>query len=124
MNGISQECLQGHSLHVAQTSTWTDWLSKLKVNLEVMTFRTDMDVNCILTGWRRQTTSVDSELSVSSELIGGTPSLKINHGSGTLVLQLTNNVGVTDRRWHRLDVKSNSKVREEKNLYMLFSLPP
>ncbi|KAI9523476.1 hypothetical protein NQZ68_027334, partial [Dissostichus eleginoides] len=43
------------------------------------------------------------------ELIGGTPSLKINHGSGTLVLQLTNNVGVTDRRWHRLDVRSNSK---------------
>ncbi|MED6258642.1 hypothetical protein ATANTOWER_010141 [Ataeniobius toweri] len=44
----------------------------------------------------------------TSELIGGTPSLKINHGSGTLVLQLTN-VGVNDRRWHRLDVRSNSK---------------
>lgn len=48
---------------------------------------------------------------IFSELIGGTPSLKINHGSGTLVLQLTNNVGVADRRWHRLDVRSNSKVR-------------
>uniref|UniRef100_A0A8C2WX51 Neural-cadherin-like n=1 Tax=Cyclopterus lumpus TaxID=8103 RepID=A0A8C2WX51_CYCLU len=65
----------------------------------------------------------DSEDYMAIELIGGTPSLKINHGSGTLVLQLTNNVGVTDRRWHRLDVRSNSKVREE-NLYMLFSLPP
>ncbi|CAL8374879.1 unnamed protein product [Arctogadus glacialis] len=43
------------------------------------------------------------------ELIGGTPSLKVNHGSGTLVLQLPNNVGVADRRWHRLDVRSNSK---------------
>lgn len=50
---------------------------------------------------------------VSLELIGGMPSLKINHGSGTLVLQLTNNAGVADRRWHRLDVRSNSKVREE-----------
>lgn len=48
----------------------------------------------------------------SSELIDGTPSLKINHGSGTLVLQLTNNVGVADGRWHQLDVRSNSKVRE------------
>lgn len=48
----------------------------------------------------------------SPELIGGIPSLKINHGSGTLVLQL-NNPGVSDRRWHRLDVKSNSKVRRE-----------
>lgn len=46
------------------------------------------------------------------ELISGTPSLKINHGSGTLVLQLTNNIGVADRRWHRLDVRSNSKVRK------------
>uniref|UniRef100_A0AAQ6IRH7 Neural-cadherin-like n=1 Tax=Anabas testudineus TaxID=64144 RepID=A0AAQ6IRH7_ANATE len=53
----------------------------------------------------------DTEDYMAIELIGGTPSLKINHGSGTLVLQLTNNVGVADRRWHRLDVRSNSKVR-------------
>ncbi|XP_067358441.1 neural-cadherin-like isoform X1 [Channa argus] len=51
----------------------------------------------------------DAEDYIAIELIGGTPSLKINHGSGTLVLQLTNNIGVADRRWHRLDVKSNSK---------------
>nr|XP_040024425.1 neural-cadherin-like isoform X3 [Gasterosteus aculeatus aculeatus] len=51
----------------------------------------------------------DSEDYLAIELIGGTPSLKINHGSGTLVLQLTNNIGVTDRRWHRLDVRSNSE---------------
>ncbi|XP_058502129.1 neural-cadherin-like [Solea solea] len=51
----------------------------------------------------------DAEDYMALELIGGTPSLKINHGSGTLVLQLTNNAGVSDRRWHRLDVRSNSK---------------
>ncbi|XP_068169742.1 neural-cadherin-like [Antennarius striatus] len=51
----------------------------------------------------------DAEDYMAIELISGTPSLKINHGSGTLVLQLTNNIGVADRRWHRLDVKSNSK---------------
>ncbi|XP_061577385.1 neural-cadherin-like isoform X1 [Cololabis saira] len=51
----------------------------------------------------------DNEDYLAIELIGGTPSLKINHGSGTLVLQLTNNIGVADRRWHRLDVRSNSK---------------
>uniref|UniRef100_A0A3Q2PU85 Si:ch211-186j3.6 n=1 Tax=Fundulus heteroclitus TaxID=8078 RepID=A0A3Q2PU85_FUNHE len=42
-------------------------------------------------------------------LIDGTPTLKINHGSGTLVLQLPGDIDVADRRWHRLDVRSNSK---------------
>eukprot|EP00066_Takifugu_rubripes_P016640 XP_011605906.1 PREDICTED: neural-cadherin-like [Takifugu rubripes] len=52
----------------------------------------------------------DMEDYMAIELIGGTPSLKINHGSGTLVLRLNNNnIGVADRRWHRLDVRSNSK---------------
>ncbi|XP_060892631.1 neural-cadherin-like [Labrus mixtus] len=51
----------------------------------------------------------DAEDYMAIELIGGTPSLKVNHGSGTLVLQLTHNAGVADRRWHRLDVRSNSK---------------
>ncbi|XP_015226620.1 PREDICTED: neural-cadherin-like [Cyprinodon variegatus] len=50
----------------------------------------------------------DNEDYIAIELIGGTPSLKINHGSGTLVLQLTN-VGVSDKLWHRLDVRTNSK---------------
>lgn len=48
--------------------------------------------------------------SLVSELIDGTPTLKINHGSGTVVLQLPSNVNVADRRWHRLDIRSNSKV--------------
>ncbi|KAL0968484.1 hypothetical protein UPYG_G00267460 [Umbra pygmaea] len=51
----------------------------------------------------------DPEDYMALELIGGTPSLKINHGSGTLVLQFPGNVDVSDRRWHRLDVRSNSK---------------
>lgn len=49
-------------------------------------------------------------LSLRLELIDGTPTLKINHGSGTVVLQLPGNINVADRRWHRLDVRSNSKV--------------
>ncbi|KAM4744534.1 neural-cadherin isoform 2-T2 [Anableps anableps] len=51
----------------------------------------------------------DHEDFMAIELIDGTPTLKINHGSGTLVLQLPGNVNVADRRWHRLDVRSNSK---------------
>ncbi|XP_045071995.1 neural-cadherin, partial [Coregonus clupeaformis] len=51
----------------------------------------------------------DLEDFMAIELIDGTPTLKINHGSGTLVLQLPGNVNVADRRWHRLDVRSNSK---------------
>ncbi|XP_036399302.1 neural-cadherin-like [Megalops cyprinoides] len=51
----------------------------------------------------------DPEDFMAIELIDGTPTLKINHGSGTLVLQLPSNVRVADRRWHRLDVRSDSK---------------
>ncbi|XP_051916309.1 neural-cadherin-like [Hippocampus zosterae] len=51
----------------------------------------------------------DVEDFLAIELIGGSPNLKINHGSGTLVLQLLNSAGLADRRWHRLDVRSNSK---------------
>ncbi|XP_054626385.1 neural-cadherin isoform X2 [Dunckerocampus dactyliophorus] len=51
----------------------------------------------------------DQEDFMALELIDGTPTLKINHGSGTVVLQLPGNVNVADRRWHRLDVRSNSK---------------
>ncbi|XP_035250729.1 neural-cadherin-like [Anguilla anguilla] len=51
----------------------------------------------------------DPEDFMAIEIIDGTPTLKINHGSGTLVLQLPSNVDVADRRWHRLDVRSNSK---------------
>ncbi|MBN3287600.1 CADN protein, partial [Polyodon spathula] len=43
------------------------------------------------------------------ELINGTPTLKINHGSGTLVLTLPSHVNTADRRWHRLDVRGNGK---------------
>uniref|UniRef100_A0A667Y7I2 Uncharacterized protein n=1 Tax=Myripristis murdjan TaxID=586833 RepID=A0A667Y7I2_9TELE len=64
----------------------------------------------------------DPEDYMAIELIGGTPSLKINHGSGTLVLQLANNVGVADRRWHRLDVRSNGKVSELHTLATCYSL--
>ncbi|CAF98271.1 unnamed protein product, partial [Tetraodon nigroviridis] len=52
----------------------------------------------------------DTEDYMAIELIGGTPSLKMNHGSGTLVLQLNHNIGVANGRWHRLDVRSNSKL--------------
>ncbi|KAJ8343652.1 hypothetical protein SKAU_G00309810 [Synaphobranchus kaupii] len=51
----------------------------------------------------------DPEDFMAIEIIDGTPTLKINHGSGTLVLQLPSNVDVADRQWHRLDVRSDSK---------------
>ncbi|MEQ2276884.1 hypothetical protein XENORESO_013864, partial [Xenotaenia resolanae] len=50
-----------------------------------------------------------SSIFLHPELIDGTPTLKVNHGSGTLVLQLPGNINGADRRWHRLDVRSNSK---------------
>lgn len=44
------------------------------------------------------------------ELRNGVPALSINHGSGTLTLQLPSKSTITDRRWHRLDIISDGKV--------------
>ncbi|KAK1794615.1 hypothetical protein P4O66_001333 [Electrophorus voltai] len=43
------------------------------------------------------------------ELKNGVPLLSVNHGSGTLTLQLPALTSVTDRRWHRLDIISDGK---------------
>ncbi|XP_039619104.1 neural-cadherin [Polypterus senegalus] len=51
----------------------------------------------------------DPEDFMAIELINGSVTLKINHGSGTLVLQLPTNINVADRRWHQLDIRSNGK---------------
>lgn len=45
------------------------------------------------------------------ELRGGAPVLSINHGSGTLTLQLGAAPDLTDHRWHRLDITSDGKVK-------------
>ncbi|XP_031432816.1 putative neural-cadherin 2 [Clupea harengus] len=44
------------------------------------------------------------------QLKNGIPSLSVNHGSGTLTLQLQPRTAVTDRRWHRLDIVSDGKT--------------
>lgn len=44
------------------------------------------------------------------ELKGGVPVLSVNHGSGTLTLQLRPESSTADRRWHRLDISSDGKV--------------
>lgn len=44
------------------------------------------------------------------ELKNGVLVLSINHGSGTLTLQLPPTSSVTDRRWHRLDISTDGKV--------------
>lgn len=47
-----------------------------------------------------------------AELKNGLPTLSVNHGSGVLTLQLAPRLGVTDRRWHRLDITNDGKVRQ------------
>ncbi|XP_057689572.1 neural-cadherin isoform X2 [Corythoichthys intestinalis] len=47
---------------------------------------------------------------ISIELKNGVPVLKVNHGSGTLTLQLPAKTNVADRRWHRLDVIGDGKA--------------
>ncbi|XP_041961666.1 neural-cadherin [Alosa sapidissima] len=52
----------------------------------------------------------DPEDFIALELKNGVPSLSVNHGSGTLTLQLPPRATVTDRRWHRLDIVSDGKM--------------
>ncbi|KAG7233160.1 hypothetical protein INR49_007409 [Caranx melampygus] len=54
--------------------------------------------------------SREQEDFIAIELRNGVPALSINHGSGTLTLQLPPKSTVTDRRWHRLDIMSDGKV--------------
>ncbi|XP_064414859.1 neural-cadherin [Latimeria chalumnae] len=52
----------------------------------------------------------DKEDFIAIELTDGIPVLKINHGSGTLVLRFPDSVNVADRKWHHLDVRSNGQL--------------
>ncbi|KAE8277625.1 Neural-cadherin Cadherin-N [Larimichthys crocea] len=47
---------------------------------------------------------------IAVELRNGVPALSVNHGSGTLTLQLPPKSTATDRRWHRLDIISDGKA--------------
>ncbi|XP_077577604.1 neural-cadherin [Stigmatopora nigra] len=47
---------------------------------------------------------------ISIELKDGIPVLKVDHGSGTLTLEMSPQTNVADRRWHRLDVIDDGKV--------------
>ncbi|KAJ6666039.1 hypothetical protein lerEdw1_000943 [Lerista edwardsae] len=51
----------------------------------------------------------NSENFIAIELSVGIPVLKINHGLGTVELHLPSYVNVTDKRWHRLEVRSGSR---------------
>lgn len=81
-------------------------------SFQIATFATQYFMNLMISKQSHPSPilPVSPFLSLHLELIDGTPTLKINHGSGTVVLQLPGNVNVADRRWHRLDVRSNSKV--------------
>ncbi|XP_033933451.1 neural-cadherin-like, partial [Pseudochaenichthys georgianus] len=54
--------------------------------------------------------SGEQEDFIALELRNGVPALSVNHGSGTLTLQLPPQSSVSDRRWHRLDILSDGKV--------------
>uniref|UniRef100_A0ABM5ETP5 Neural-cadherin-like n=1 Tax=Pogona vitticeps TaxID=103695 RepID=A0ABM5ETP5_9SAUR len=48
-----------------------------------------------------------SENFIAIELYSGIPVLKVNHGLGTVELRLPSHVNITDKRWHKLEVRSN-----------------
>ncbi|XP_060644294.2 neural-cadherin-like [Anolis sagrei] len=48
----------------------------------------------------------NSENFIAIELLGGIPVLKVDHGLGTTELRLPGYVNVTDKKWHRLEVRS------------------
>uniref|UniRef100_A0AAQ5YDQ5 Uncharacterized protein n=1 Tax=Amphiprion ocellaris TaxID=80972 RepID=A0AAQ5YDQ5_AMPOC len=105
------ECQQNkHSFH-GNGYAWFPPMMPCFESHVSLEFITDVADGLLLyTGPLAQLQAWDHEDFMAIELIDGTPTLKINHGSGTVVLQLPGNVNVADRRWHRLDVRSNSKV--------------
>uniref|UniRef100_A0A671U276 Si:ch211-186j3.6 n=1 Tax=Sparus aurata TaxID=8175 RepID=A0A671U276_SPAAU len=104
------ECQQNkHSFH-GNGYAWFPPIMPCFESLVSLEFITDMADGLLLySGPLAQLQAWDHEDFLAIELIDGTPTLKINHGSGTVVLQLPGNVNVADRRWHRLDVRSSSK---------------
>ncbi|KAM4592527.1 neural-cadherin isoform 2-T2 [Odontesthes bonariensis] len=104
------ECQQNkHSFH-GNGYAWFPPMMPCYESHVSLEFITDMADGLLLySGPLAQLQAWDQEDFMAIELIDGTPTLKINHGSGTVVLQLPGNVNVADRRWHRLDVRSNSK---------------
>uniref|UniRef100_A0A669B5L2 Si:ch211-186j3.6 n=1 Tax=Oreochromis niloticus TaxID=8128 RepID=A0A669B5L2_ORENI len=105
------ECQQNkHSFH-GNGYAWFPPMMPCFESHVSLEFITDVADGLLLySGPLAQLQAWDHEDFMAIELIDGTPTLKINHGSGTVVLQLPGNVNVADRRWHRLDVRSNSKV--------------
>ncbi|KAF3686954.1 Neural-cadherin Cadherin-N [Channa argus] len=104
------ECQQSkHSFH-GNGYAWFPPMTPCFESHVSLEFITDVvDGLLLYSGPLAQLQAWDHEDFMAIELIDGTPTLKINHGSGTVVLQLPGNVNVADRRWHRLDVHSNSK---------------
>ncbi|XP_035760500.1 neural-cadherin [Neolamprologus brichardi] len=104
------ECQQNkHSFH-GNGYAWFPPMMPCFESHVSLEFITDVADGLVLySGPLAQLQAWDREDFMAIELIDGTPTLKINHGSGTVVLQLPGNVNVADRRWHRLDVRSNSK---------------
>ncbi|XP_032376231.1 LOW QUALITY PROTEIN: neural-cadherin-like [Etheostoma spectabile] len=104
------ECQQNkHSFH-GNGYAWFPPIMPCFESHMSLEFITDVADGLLLySGPLAQLQAWDNEDFMAIELIDGTPTLKINHGSGTVVLQLPGNVNVADRRWHRLDVRSNSK---------------
>ncbi|KAI9517848.1 hypothetical protein NQZ68_001017 [Dissostichus eleginoides] len=105
------ECQQNkHSFH-GNGYAWFPPMMPCFESHVSLEFITDVADGLLLySGPLAQLQAWDPEDFMALELIDGTPTLKINHGSGTVVLQLPGNVNVADRRWHRLDVRSNSKL--------------
>ncbi|XP_009069496.1 PREDICTED: neural-cadherin-like, partial [Acanthisitta chloris] len=46
---------------------------------------------------------------IAIELSSGIPMLKMSHGSGFVVLQFPSHLNVADKKWHRLEVRTNGQ---------------
>ncbi|NXN44249.1 CADN protein, partial [Rhinoptilus africanus] len=46
---------------------------------------------------------------IAIELSGGVPVLKMGHGSGFVMLQFPSHLNVADKKWHRLEIRTNGQ---------------
>ncbi|XP_009892389.1 PREDICTED: neural-cadherin-like [Charadrius vociferus] len=59
---------------------------------------------------------------IAIELSGGVPVLKMSHGSGFVVLQFPGQLNTADKKWHRLEVRTNGQTRKKNQPFLLDDL--
>ncbi|KAM3928305.1 neural-cadherin-like isoform 2-T2 [Leptodactylus fuscus] len=104
------ECQQTKRSFTGQGFAWFPPLSlcyESQISLDFIT--EEADGLLLYNGPMASKNHGESEDFIAVELQNGSPSLAVNHGSGSLLLKFTKKRHVSDRQWHNLKILSNGK---------------